>query len=453
MTTDANRRRITSPRRATLGAVLLGVAALGLAVGPSLASGATDAPQHATAKTAVGSDIGALDVTAKSAAITVPLYSHQGEDVQLDIPYSLATLGTGGIGNALTTVLWPGATGAHGGDTLNLLNLPIPSNLAQMLNDPEVAHAQTGVGDKTVDLSHPGLTMTSTATPLHVSAESAVGGSGVPVVGPIVGSTQSKSSIKLSGASTVTSKAISSIHNLSIAGVIKIDSITSTASAVSDGRSVAKGKAKTVVAGVSIAGIKVTLDQNGLHIPNSTLPIVGSTATKVVNTALKSAGISLDVTKVTHKIHGQHIQVDAGALIVSFGNSQYKGQANDTGKLLILGGASIDQTVRHGFKSPPPPPVPTPTPTKSSTSGGGGGGGGGVPPVQNPPPGPQSSIGPAPTAAPPLIPSAHDLSLPKALQAGWVVAALIGAGLFAIGMRRLPDRVLQNAGATCSLEE
>ncbi|MBV9871129.1 MAG: hypothetical protein JO214_10950 [Frankiaceae bacterium] len=461
MSSEEPARRIRGPRRATVGLSLMGLSIIGLSVGPSLAAGATAAPQRQHAAAAVGSDIGALDVTATSTGITMPLYSHSGEDVALNIPYAMASLGTGGIGNALTSIFWPGGTGAHGGDTVNLLGLPIPANVGSMLNDPEVAHAQTGVGDKTVDNSRPGVVMTSSATPLHVSAESAAGGKNVPLFGPVVGSTSSKSTINVTGSSTVTTDAISSAHDISVEKVITIDSVTSTAHAVSDGRNVAKGKAKTVVSGVKIAGVAVTVDQNGVHVPNKNLPIVGSSATKVVNTALKSSGLSLEVTKITHKVHGQHIELDSGALVIGFDNVQYTSQGNDSGKLLFIGGAKVNQTVHHGFKPPPPPKSPTPTPTHSGGGGGGGGGssnipstgGGNIPPVQNPPTGPGSSLGPDPTIAGPQLPAANSLSLPKGLQVGWIIAALIGAGLFAIGMRRLPDQVLQPAGTTCSLEE
>jgi hypothetical protein len=447
---------IRSPRRVTIGATLMAASAFGLTVGSSLATGApTKAHAHA-AKSTVGSDIGALDVTATSSAVSLPVYSHQGEDVEADIPYSLSTLGTGGIGNALTSVLWPGSTGAHGGDTLNLLGLPIPANIGQMLNDPEVAHAQTGVGDTTVDNSHPGLVMSSHATPLNVSAQSNVGGKSIPVLGSIIGTTGAKTSIKVTGASTVTSKAVSTIHNITVAKVIKIGSITSTAKAVSDGHHVARSSAKTVVANVTIAGIAVKLDQSGLHIPNSSLPLVGSTATTVINTALKSAGIHIDVTKTTHKAHGQHVSASAGAVTLKLGNSQYKNQANDTGTLVVLGGASIDQIVHHGFKQPVIKPTKTPKPTnsKAPTSNGSpqSNGSTNIPPVDNVPSGPTSQTGPI-SAAPPSVFSSNPVSLPSSLKPGWFIVALIGAGLFAIGMKRLPDQVLQNAGSTCSLEE
>lgn len=452
------RPAMRGPRRATIGLAVMAIAAVGASTGSTLAQGAPaghhKAKHHSTKHVAVGSDLGALDITATSAAISMPLYQHAGEDVQASIPYSLATLGTGGIGNGVSSILWPGATGAHGGDTLNLLGIPgLPKSVAQMLNDPEIAQAQTGVGDKTVDLSRPGLTMTASATSTNVSAETSAGGSGVPLLGPIIGSVTSKSTIKVSGPRTVTVNAISTLHNLSIAKVIKIGTVTSTAHAVTNGHK-ATGHAKTTVAGVTIAGIKVSIDNKGVHIPGKTLPIVGNTAAKLVNAALKSAGVHIDVTNSKRKIKGAHASLDAGALEVGFGNKSYTSNVNDTGKLITIGGATINAQARPGFPPPPPikqpPPVKTnPPPVQPGTPGTPGTPG--VPGTSGVPTGPTTAVPPTSSLAPVL--AGNPVSLPGGLKPWWLVVGLIGAGLFALGMKRLPDQVLQTAGTTCSLEE
>jgi hypothetical protein len=455
---NEQQQRIRSPRRVTVGAALIAAAAFGVMLGAPIAHGA---PQQPTARAAtLGSDIGALDITADANGVRVPMYSHQAEDVEARIPYSLVTLGTGGIGNALTSVFYPGSTGAHGGDTLNLLGLPIPANVGQKLNDPQIAQAQTGVGDSKVDMSHPGLTMTATATSTLVNAESAAGGSGVPAIGPIVGSVSAHSNIRVTGPKTVAVTSVSTVHNISIAKVIKIGTVTSTAKALLNTRAPAKGSAKTVVAGMKIAGVAVTLDQKGLHIPSSSLPLVGSTATKVVNTALKGAGISLEVTKNIRHVKGAHVALDAGAMIVKFGNADYQSQGNDTGKLVVLGGAVVNGTVHHGYTFKPPAPTPTPTPTPTpkthhsippSSGGTQPTSGGGLPPVQPAPSDPGVTVAPGPTGGVQL--AANPLTLPGGLKVWWIVMALIGVGLCAAGMRRLPDQVLQTAGTSCSLEE
>lgn len=453
------------PRRAALGAAIVALAAFGASTGSTLAQGAPSShhpkpshksTQHKPKHVAVGSDLGALDVTATTSAVSMPLYQHTGEDVQASIPYSLATLGTGGIGNGLSSIFWPGATGAHGGDAVGLLGLPLPTSISQMLNDPEIAQAQTGVGDKTVDLSHPGLTMKASATSTDVSALTAAGGSKIPVIGSIVGSLSSKSTIHVTGPRTVRVKAVSTVHNMSIAKVIKIGTVTSIAHAVTNGHK-ATGNAKTVVSGVTIAGVKVSIDNKGLHVPGKTLPIVGNTAAKLVNTALKNAGVHIAVTNVKRKIKGPHAILDAGALEVQFGNASYSSNVNDSGKLITIGGATINATARPGFPPPPPiPPAKTPPtpPTKTSTTGGTPGTPGtpGIPGTSGTVPTTPAEVAPPPSQIAPQL-AGNPINLPGGLKAWWLVLGLIGASIFAFGMKRLPDQVLQTAGSTCSLEE
>jgi len=451
------------PRRATLGAAVVCLATLGATTGASLAQGAPGhhkASHHKAAHhkaAAPGSGLGAIDVTASSSAFSMQLYSHAGEDVEADIPYSLATLNTGGIGEGLTSVLWPGSTGAHGGDTLNLLGIKgLPPSLAEKLNDPEVALAQTGVGATTVKSAHPGLTMTSTATSTHVSGSSTAGGGGVPVIGSIVGTTKAASTINIAGPRTLTVNSTSSIHNLSIAKVIKIGAVTSTAHAVTNGHS-SSGNGHTKVTDVRIAGVKVRIDNKGLHIPGKSLPLVGNTAAKVVNTALKSAGIKIAVTNVKRHVHGAHTIVNAGALVVRFNQSGYKSSANDTGTVLVLGGASIDAQASPGFPPPNIKPPKTPKTPKSPKSGTtttpGSPGTAGTPAIPGTTVPSATGPGVAPDTAPAPVLTANPISLPKGLGLVWVILGLAAAGLFAFAMKRLPDKVLQPAGTACRLEE
>jgi hypothetical protein len=447
------------PRTAAIGAAMLGVAAVGISTGATFATGT---PSHSTkSHAATGSGLGALDVTAAANAMHMPMYSHQSEDVEADLPYSLSTLGTGGIGNALTSIMWPGGTGAHGGDTASLLGLPLPKSTYELMNDPEYAQAQTGVGDKSVDLSKPGLTMRANAVPTNVNAVTEAAGKAIPVLGPIVGSTRAETAVKVAGAATVKFNALSTVHDITIAKVIKIGTVTSIARGTTIGGGKATGTAKTIVSGMTIAGVPVTIDQKGLHVKGTSLPLVGNTAAKAVNAALKQSGISLQLTNTKHNLHGSHATLDSGALVVKFGNAQYKSGSNDTGELLVIGGANVDATARKAYQPPPIKPTPTPTQTQSTshptttttTTGGNTGGGGPIPAVQQPPSSPVTTDG-GPTTAPPPVLASNPLSLPNSLGVWWFVIGLLGAGLMAFGMRRLPDKVLQTAGGkACNLEE
>ncbi|HEX3823601.1 MAG TPA: hypothetical protein VHV79_03945 [Mycobacteriales bacterium] len=476
--------RSSDQRVALIGAAALSVLCLAATTGITLAAAA---PAHAHKKAAVhhtaaatGSGLGGVSVSASSSALSMPLYqTSAGEDVQADIPYSLATLGTGGIGDALTSVLWPGATGAHGGDALDLLGIKeIPASDAQKLNDPELAEAQTGVGNPTVTNSHPGLTMSSTATTTHVQAVSSAGGAGVPVLGPIVGSTTANSDITIKGPRTLNVTAVSSVHGISIDKVISIKTVTSTAQATTNGRT-ASGTAVTTVSGMTIAGVPVQIDNQGLHIPASVgpsgslpistipIPILGTTVggsvaptlAATVNNALKSAGIHIELTKVTQQVHGAHVTLNSGALEVSFGNSDYKNELNNTGTVMIIGGAKLDAQATPGFAAPkinklPPAPKSGSGPTSGSVGTSGTAGTPGTPGTPAVPGTAETTGGgssPQTASAPSL--TGDQLPLPNTLSWGWVVAGLAGAGLFAFAMRRLPDKILQSAGPACRLEE
>jgi hypothetical protein len=443
------------PRRATFGAALMGLACLGATTGATLAQG-NPGHHHAAKKVAVGSDLGAVEATASSSAVSMPLYSHQGEDVDVDIPYSLSTLGSGGVGQGLASVLYPGPTGASGGDVLTLLGVKaIPTSVQQDLNDPEIAEAQSGVGASTVSNSHPGLTMTATATSTNVSGTASSGGAGVPVLGSIVGTTDATSSIRITGPRTVTVNATSSVHNISIDKVVTIAAVTSTAHAVTDGHA-ASGSAITTVSGVKIAGVSVRIDNKGVHVltkKSLPTPLLGNTAATVVNKALKSSGIHFSVTATRRTIHHGHAILNAGALVVALGNANFKSSDNDTGKLLTLGGASIDALATPGF--PPPKPIkPVKPGTSSSTAGSGRTAGtAGTPGTAAIPGTPTNSTGQsAPVTAGAPVLAGNAISLPKGLGLAWVIVALAGAGLFAFGMKRLPDQVLRTAGKACRLE-
>jgi hypothetical protein len=112
-----------------------------------------------------------------------------------------------------------------------------------------------------------------------------------------------------------------------------------------------------------------------------------------------------------------------------------------------LGGASIAADTNRAFQFTPPPPVSVPpaapaasTPNAPSTSVPGSTGVPGSPTVASEQPQGQS----------PVL-AAAGTKLPGGIAAGWVVLALLGSGLIAAGLKRLPDRVLASSGGACSL--
>ncbi|HWB65392.1 MAG TPA: choice-of-anchor P family protein [Mycobacteriales bacterium] len=456
--------RRSALRRITIGTGMVAVVAIG-PVATAVVNGhaSASASQRTAAKAAgsadVGSGLGSVTADANATALRIPFYSHQGEDAEAELPFAQSTLQSGGVGASLTSIFWPGDTGGHAGDILSLLGLnQIPQNIANLLNDPFKASAQTGTGDATDNLSQPGLEMTATALPTHVSAVSSLGGAGIPVLGPALGKTEASTDIKITGPKTLTVDASSTIHNFSIGGTaLTIDAITSVAHATSDGAT-AHGTGHTTLAGVKVAGVPVSIDDKGIHLATSLLPkSLLNTLSNLVNKTLAQLGLSISLPQVTKHVHGHTASVQASGLEVRINKAGIKSGLNDTGKLLVLGGVTADASATHAFTgpntpitTPPPPPAQTGGGTPSST-----GGGGNIPAVNMPgnAPGTGATSGPPNSGTAPVL-AQKSTHLPTAVPVAWVILALIGCALVAAVLNLLPGGVMgAGAGAVCTLEE
>jgi hypothetical protein len=447
------------------------------AAGITLATGATGALAAPRAD-APGSGFGPINITAMSSAVRAPLFSNGGEEVIGNAPYSEVVMSAGLSGHALTSVFWPGGTAGAGGSTLYTATngcippagpcaITLPESSFEQLNDPMKAQAQTGAGKPVDKNDQNGITQEAVAKPATMTATSTITASKVPQVSEAFGKTTATSAIKIRGPKTALVTASSTLRDVSLAGgLVKISSISSTATATSN-TVTGTGKAATTVSGATIAGIPVTIDSNGIEVKGkgSKRPAL----TDQVNKALKQSGISIYVAQPTKTISGPNVTVDAGNLIVLFQQSQYVAQANDTGALLQLGGASISANTGKGFRLKTFPTNPTTPigPSGGTTTGGsapagngagtaaGGGIGGGA---GNVPAGGStntggSSAGQQPHVAPAPALAASAAHLLTGYGIVWVVlGALLAAGL-AFGLRRLPDRLLQTPTVTCPLED
>lgn len=443
-------------RRASVAVVLVGVAAVATGIGGMVGAGAAAAP---------GSGLGAIYVDSHASGFQVPMYSNSGEDVEAQIPWSTVSMQSGGTTHALTSVYWPGDTGGHGGDTLKLLGTPCilfnpqgdlpvdppcvyqppppPDSVYQSMNDPYKAEAQSGSGQPVVTGGGQGVSMRAVAHSTDASAQTTMSGSQLPSAGDTFGETTTVSSVKATGPQTLVVDATTIVHNVSLGGgAITIDSVTSVAHAVSDTIH-GTGTAQTTVNGMKIGGVPVTVDSSGVHVGPQNSPLPG---TDQLNTALKQTGFQIYVAKPTKTVQGAAITLDSGSLILLQNNAQYNNQANDTGRLIILGGAGISADTGKGFNFsfPPLPAISNPSV-----------------PAAPPPPGAPSvagvtapsgaGAGTTPLVAPQL--TGNSTKLPGGLSPGWVVLVLAGSGLIAAAMRRLPDRVLTATGPGCPLGE
>jgi hypothetical protein len=448
--------RFWTGRRASTAVVLVGVAAVATGVAGMVGAGAAAEP---------GSGLGAIDVTSHASGFQVPMYSNSGEDVEAQIPWATVSMQSGGATHALTSVYWPGDTGGHGGDTLKLLGTPCilfnpqgdlpvdppcvyqppppPDSVYQSMNDPYKAEAQSGSGQPVVTGGGQGVSMRAVAHATDASAQTTMSGSQIPSAGDTFGETTTVTSVKATGPLTLVVDATTIVHNVSLAGgAITIDSVISVAHAVSDTVH-GTGTAQTTVNGMKIGGVPVTVDSSGVHAGPQNAPLPG---TDQLNTALKQTGFQIYVAKPTKTVKGAAITLDSGSLVLFQTNSQYNTNANDTGRLVILGGAGISADTGKGFDfslpplpafsnpslpgAPPPPGAPSVAAVNAASGAG---------------------SGAAPVLAPQL--TGNSTKLPSGLSPGWVVLVLAGSGLVAAAMRRLPDRVLAATGPGCPLGE
>ncbi len=118
-----------------------------------------------------------------------------------------------------------------------------------------------------------------------------------------------------------TSTAKSVVHNLNLAGVLKIDSIVSTATATSDGTT-GSGVAKTTIAGATVMGQGVTIDETGLHFGTTNQPI-DAVLQQVAKQALSAAGISVTVGPATKEITGPSAVLGANSLVITITQNGY----------------------------------------------------------------------------------------------------------------------------------
>jgi hypothetical protein len=196
---------------------------------------------------------------------------------------------------------------------------------------------------------------------------------------------------------------------------------------------------------MKIAGVPVTVDNKGVHIKGqgSKLPSLDA-----LNSALAKSGFSVYVANPTSTIKGATANLFSGQLVVMQNNPQYTSNANDSAIVMSFGGATIAADTNRAFQITPLPPAGAPpaaqqpaTTTAPGVS---------TPPTTSSVPGAPTVASQPPPGAAPIL-AAAETKLPGGIAAGWVVLSLLGAGLIAAGLKRLPDRVLATSGGACPL--
>jgi hypothetical protein len=397
----------------------------------------------ATADSSLGSGFLSLGLFAESGGerviFTQAATGYPDGFAEEDVPFSHAEL-TADAGHALSSAAWPGTAVGNIGSLIVLSGGP---GQAAAIADPVRAEARSNTGPPTVtsdypSAANPAIAMSATATATNVVADALMGGSQNATVGTF-GTTHVTSTTKLTGASGAEATSTTLTEDLSLGpgGLISIGSVNSTAKVTTNGVA-PTASGGTTVTNMKVAGFPVTVDQDGVHAQGQGGS--AAAATTQINKALAQTQTQIFLTQPTKTSSPAGMTYDSGCLLMSFGDGK---------ALVLLGGARATAGATLGTPFNPPA--------------------GGGPPAAPPPvaQGPTAPIGSGTTALPPAASAplpqtapdrsqaqlvANAMRLPGgALSPGWLIAALLGAGLLALGLWRLPDRLLEHAATPCPL--
>lgn len=371
----------------------------------------------------------------------------QGRAGEATVPEASSSLTTGNIGYGLASMAWPGPLLGNLGTLMVGLGAP-PE--ARGLDWTVRAEARTPQDPPTTtNTSVPGTSMVATAKSDFVEGVGSVQRTANEAVN--LGTTQTRSLSKLDGATgVVQSSAL--VQNIAIAGgVVKIDSVASTATASTDGTT-SDGAGKTVVKGLTIAGMPAIIDDKGISIGGQNVP-ANAVVNQIAQQALSQAGIRLVLSAPSRDVKGETALVDSGALTVTW-NAREGGTFG-----LIIGGAraavtgspSLDDLLGDIEASIGTDTFPTGDDTgvgENVLSAGGDFSDGGT-----------SSLGATGGAGGDTGGPGVDVPIGgqraaavggKPIKPGLAILALLGAGFFALAMRRLSDDVLSERAAVAA---
>jgi hypothetical protein len=403
--------------------------------------------------------------------------------LQTELAYSEAEFTAGPSSHALSSILWPGPTFADGGPSFcPQYNVPFDCPAYPVRAEaftPGAPHRSKN------DQYGPNTTMQAKAGTSTADASTTMESSDQAKPAVVTGDFSSSSSTTLAGDQAI-SVGTAHVSDVTIAGVVHVDSILSTAKAVTNGKNgVVSGK--TEVSGVTVNGQAVTVDRKGVHVGGHSVPVFDPIDSGQVQQALQQAGMTMKVASPVDNLKGAQAGRSLGGLVVEF----QAGALNAIiGKLpsqisshlqkyinfgqtitLSIGGVLVDSNTLAGYGSyhpPTSPPSSGPPPgsggsfggtggssggslSGGSSFGGGGAGGGGI----SFPSTPKSSGGGGTVATTPI---SAPLSLPpvKGVPAALAVFALVAAAAASMGLRTLAERAMgagAGAGERCPLEE
>ena len=370
----------------------------------------------------------------------------KGNFIQASIPYSDSTSSTGPTNGSVTSPAWPGDAVATAGSAVGTFAPTAPVALLKLLQYPVVARSTfpdqvgigtsgsfgvgrpTAIGSGTTTSSASGTTGTAHVTdltPLGVSK------AGVPLIEIGSATATTTSTVK---AASVTNRAETRIGRISIAGVITIDGINTTATASSDGKT-GTSNATTDIGSVKVGGLAASIGPDGVTINGKGQgDILVKTANKLLGT-LQKLGISITALAPQTTKDGNQADARSGAVLVKFEDDNLPDLGkiapqlpvplpNSAGLELSLGLSQATAAATLLSDVTPPDLPPAVSTTAPGGSAGTDVGGGTLPPID------AGTV--TPPVAPPVVatqPEAAVLGVP--VRTAWVVVSFLLALLIA----------------------
>ena len=375
-------------------------------------------------------------------------------------PYSTSLLSTGGLGYGLSSIAWPGATEANANGVALLLfpktidvpggpSVPVPDAVTGAFQQaapatayPLRAEARSGAASPDSTLDGQAATLKAHADALLANASATTKGA-TGQAGFSFGNAETIASSVLNDTAGQAS-AESKITKIDIGGVIKIDSVTSTATA-STSASDSNSSGTTVVQGMTIGGQAAYVDDNGVHIGSQAQP-ANAVVSQIANNALKNGGFSFYVSQPQQETNGATSSYTAGSVYVLWKPPQ---NPSENVFVIALGGSRVSVTAQPGFDTASVPVVSTPSSfvsspaaTPSRRSGGG---------ITSTSP---TSASPSVAATKPKAATVRSNPIAATFDGlvGQAMLGVLGAGLLFFGFRRVADDIIDRAPTICPLD-
>ena len=394
-----------------------------------------------SASPAGGAELFSFDLRSGARAYTY--FNEDAKDAGIGFPgvpvnESRAELQNGPVGYGLSSLGWPGPLASNAGSLILVLNPSAPPQ-ANQANYPVRAEARTGPEPPTTENNTvPGTSMKATATADMVEATTTMGAAaGDPgAFGPTASHALTKTTT--SGGEAVSSSELRDV----VIGPITFESIVSVASAKTDGTK-AEADAQTQVTGMEVGGQPAYFDDEGLKIGEQNQP-ANAVANQIAQQALEQAGFQIVIGVPTKEVDGATATATAPSIIIT-----HPGGTNPGGGI-ILGGATAQVTGAPSLDDLLGDVVTDVDGGDLGSTGGTGDlGNTDVGSVVPDTPAPTTDTGSSSSGGVAISPQ-NTVATGKPIQPIVVILALFGAGLMALGARRLTDEVLAERAAAIS---